>query len=699
MKRKQLRRVWILFFIVILLLFSTIASAADEWVVEPYTTKTVNETTRLKKLTIGESADLVAPEGYSLTLTVDGVETGQVLKEWSGKEYKFAPGVYRGDIVLTVAEANNVARAMTGGSMPEGAPQGGMPDGARGEGMPEAAGARGAGLPEGGMPPGSGMPIGTGGTGAVAAAPVTRTGGAYSFRQALYLDENGIDYDKSVLAAVNGEKPSGFTIQNIWINSEGSLYKNPSSPGGTGFTGIYAAGGEYTIKNVDIDFFGDGLNDFIGYGAGIVAGGENTKLVLDNVHIHNHGVVRAGVIVKDGSKVVVKNSDIEIKGGVLPPDDPFGQSGEMRSTLWISGMKGNVRATSVLGENTEATYINTSVSSDGWGVLSTDGTKNVHLNAINCKVSLTGEEGYGNYNDPSAHVAYYGCEFDMATFASAIGSGDVYYGDCTPKVVASLNKKFNLGLTKEEIKSIPVKPTIINSRKYAVMWHRSGNPLTVDGGTIFNTAKTTFIVSGVPAVLTMDGAGGAQINTGNGVIMQVASDDQPAGMMGEGSVAYEEPATAPEPIEGFDNTSADEAATANFSNIDLQGDFYNSVGWGKLTDKLNMVLNLDNVTITGVISASESHHPSPRITKANQREFHAITDTPCPAVNNGVIVNLSNGSNWTVTGTSYLTQLAIDKSSSVSVRRGAEIYMTVNGAKTEIASGKTYTGAIVVSVK
>ena len=61
------------------------------------------------------------------------------------------------------------------------------------------------------------------------------------------------------------------------------------------------------------------------------------------------------------------------------------------------------------------------------------------------------------------------------------------------------------------------------------MWHRSGNPLTVDGGTIFNTAKTTFIVSGVPAVINMDGSKGAKINAGNGVIMQVTSDDQPAG--------------------------------------------------------------------------------------------------------------------------------------------------------------------------
>jgi hypothetical protein len=230
------------------------------------------------------------------------------------------------------------------------------------------------------------------------------------------------------------------------------------------------------------------------------------------------------------------------------------------------------------------------------------------------------------------------------------------------------------------------------------MWHRSGNPLTVDGGTIFNTPKTTFYVAGVPAVINMDGAGGAQINSETGVIMQVVSDDEPggSGTMGQGFDSYDEPTTAPEPIDGFDNTSIDNAATANFSNINLEGDFYNSVGWGRLTDKLNMTLNLDNASITGVISASESHHPSPKITKDNHREFHLLTDTPRPAINNGVIVNLTNGSNWTVTGTSFLTRLVIDSSSSVTAREGLVVSMTVNGVETPVISG-AYEGNIVLT--
>jgi len=696
----------------------------------------ITETTKLGSLTIAEGANITAPEGYRVTMTVDGVETGQVLKTWEGFDYKFAPGAYKGDIILTVAEANDVTVAGRGGGMPgagEGtggagaapAAGGGMPGGAgaapaAGGGMPGGAGAApaagegaggagaapaaGEGAGGAGAAPaaGGGMP---GGAGAAPAAGGGMPGGAggsgggsptiYPYRQALYLDADGIDYGKSVLAAVKGEKPTGFNISDIEIKSNGTLYKDATSPGGTGFNGIYAAGGVYNLKNVKIDFFGDGRSDFMGYGSAIVADGKGTKLVMDNVTINTQGVVRAGIIAKGGSEIVVKNSNIATKNGVLPPGYIASMdTSQMRSTLWISGQTGNVRATSLMGTG-NATYINSSVSSEGWGALSTDGTSGAYLNAVNTKVIITGEEGYGNYNDPDAHVSYYGCEFDIATFASCIGSGDVYYGDSTTEVVRGLNEKFSLGLTEEEIKAIPAKSTTINSRKYGVMWHRSGNPLTIDGGTIINTAKTAFYIACVPALIKMDGSKGAQINSGTGVIMQLASDDQPPDMSSAGY--YEEPTTGPTSIKDFDNTSVDGAATANFSNIKLKGDFYNSVGWGKLTDKLNMALNLDNASITGVISASESHHPTPRITVENNTLFHSITDTVCPAVNNGVIVNLTNGSTWTVTGTSYITSLIIAEGSTVTAPEGSKVTMTVNGAKKEIKAGK-YSGKIELTV-
>ncbi|MGD8835704.1 MAG: hypothetical protein PVJ19_12240, partial [Desulfobacteraceae bacterium] len=83
----------------------------DVWVVE--------ETTRLSKLTLAEGAAITAPEGYSLTLTVNGVETGGVLVDTYAVDTEIAPGTYWGCVVLTVAEENIVEFSPMG---PPGAP-------------------------------------------------------------------------------------------------------------------------------------------------------------------------------------------------------------------------------------------------------------------------------------------------------------------------------------------------------------------------------------------------------------------------------------------------------------------------------------------------------------------------------------------------------------------------------------------------
>lgn len=59
---------------------------------EAGSTWVVDKTTMLTGLTIAEVASIAAPEGYNLTLTIDGVETG------------IKPGTYKGDIVLTVTK-------------------------------------------------------------------------------------------------------------------------------------------------------------------------------------------------------------------------------------------------------------------------------------------------------------------------------------------------------------------------------------------------------------------------------------------------------------------------------------------------------------------------------------------------------------------------------------------------------------------
>jgi hypothetical protein len=85
------------------------------------------------------------------------------------------------------------------------------------------------------------------------------------------------------------------------------------------------------------------------------------------------------------------------------------------------------------------------------------------------------------------------------------------------------------------------------------------------------------------------------------------------------------------------------------------------------------------------------------IIEKNATYLGDLLNTPAPAVNNGVIVTLSGGSVWTVAGTSYITSLTIEDGT-ITGPEGAAVTMTVNGKKTKIESGKTYTGDIVLTV-
>ena len=121
-------------------------SAGDTWV--------VSDTTRLNVLTIEAGAKVTAPAGYALTLTVNGVETGQALVTTAGWTPPSAghlhgkPGTHRG------------GRATSCPTRPPGPP---------------------------------GPPL------------------MFPFRQALYVGAGGIDREKSVPAAVHG-RPGHYTF-------------------------------------------------------------------------------------------------------------------------------------------------------------------------------------------------------------------------------------------------------------------------------------------------------------------------------------------------------------------------------------------------------------------------------------------------------------------------------------------------------
>ena len=579
-------------------------------------------TTRLNVLTIAEGGSVTVPDGYSLSMTVNGVDTGEAIVGTGGTDTAIQAGTYRGDIVLTVATAN----AITYNTL------------------------------------------------------------VFPFRQAIHVDADGVVKASSVLAGVVGGRLTDAYAKDVRISSTGEAYN-----------GVFAAG-SYTLQRPRISFTGNGRSDFVGYGAAVLGTGTDTTLVVEGADIDTEGAVRTAVIADGGSNVIVKDSRILTKNGVLPDDyQSTVNTPYMEDAPWMLGISGNVRATNLLGTATKATYINSSVFSEAWGALSVDNGSNTQLTAINCEFGNTGIDGYGTYAIGNATERILGSRLEVATYAAINRGGAIYYGDSTRAAVAQLNEDLELGLTARELAAIPVRPTVINSRRWGFMWHGAGS-VDISGGTVVNSEKSTFLDKGQQVTITVDGSEGAKLNPRNGIILQVMEDDDPGPVMVDGVLlnagVYTEPTGAATRTSSFDVTAVHTAdAAATFTDIALKGDFYNAMRKAK-----NLVLTFDGSRIEGVISATSAVHAVSTITSAEYRQLGEVTNTAQAAVNNGVIVTLGTGSSWKVTGTSHLTKLVLASGASVTAPRGKSVSLTVDGTATAITAGSTYSGALVLTV-
>ncbi|MHB9864183.1 hypothetical protein [Streptomyces sp. YIM S03343] len=507
-------------------------------------------------------------------------------------------------------------------------------------------------------------------------------GATFHLRQGVYVGSAGVVRKNSVLSSVRGGRLTDAYARNISMTSTGEA-----------FNGFFVAdGASYTLEQPRFTFDGNGRCDFASYGAAVTGSGDGTRLVVNRADIDSRGVVRSGLIARDGANVIVKNSRIRAHEGVLPDDYEPGFGPNMMTVPWMLGLSGNVRATNVLGENTTATYVNTRVSSEAWGVLSTDSVRNSRLNAINGSVEITGDSGYGTYADGgSQQNVFLGTRFDVATFAAISTGSSVAFADSTRKAVAALNTELDLGLSATELAEIEPRRSVVVSRGFGVMWHNGdGGSVDIGGGTQFSTAETMFLDKAKQMSITVDGSQGARLNAGNGVLVQIMETDDPGSMTG----TYTEPTGAADKDSAFDTTAEHSAdATASFTDIELKGDFFNAMRTGK-----NLVVTFDSTSVEGVISASKSKHAVSTITSAEWKQINHVTNTAQAAVNNGVIVKLGSGSVWTVTGTSYLTKLVVDADAEVRAPSGKSLVLTVDGTATALAAGTTYSGALTLTV-
>lgn len=494
--------------------------------------------------------------------------------------------------------------------------------------------------------------------------------------------------EKSVLAAVTGGTVADGEAMGIAITSSEE-----------NFNGVIVAGdGEYTIQNAEIHFHGNGSNDFIGQGAGIMTTGAG-KLTINRSHLTTHGAARGTIFSGEHGTLVVNDCVIEGKPGVLPPDyvDSI-EPGGMRCVPWMLGLRGNCRATN-LADYTTAYFNRCKCTSESWGVMSTDGVSQVRSYIKDCDIRITGNSGYGAFALLDTVVTL---DHSMITVPD--------YG----MVSSMANATF-----------VVKNGTVVQAGRFGGMSYRLVDGLfDIQPGCEIHAGETAFLTKGCPCTYQIEDA---VVESGRKILLQMMDTDDPFNPAG----SYSDPVDNEQPIEGRDLTKTvrSEDCFVILKNTEIEGSIYNATSDLKFefiplkplpgepggppieplpdgtipkfsrmmgNGPMNLSVSLQGSTLTGSITSAKATHRVPKIDKTNCEELGEVNNTPRPAINNGVVVELDGTSTWTIDGTNYLNKLILAEGAKVLRRDGSVPSMTVNGNPAEFAAG-SYVGRIIIA--
>ncbi len=593
----------------------------------------VEETTQLYDLTIQEGAELRAPEGKFIAMTVDGIG------------YDPKPGHYHGDIVLTVAETYHMA--------------------------PHAL-----------------MRLNN----------ISR-----EFTDAVVIDSGKVVAEKGVPALIQTGTVTGEKAVGVYIAS------NAES-----FNGILVTGDQpYLVKDCRMELDGFGANDFMGVGAAVAAI-DTADVTIDGCDFTVNGVTRCAVHVGGDSHVTVKNSRIQ---NTSPDSDWLGDFS------WACGFLGTNRLCQ-LCDNGTVVYDNCDLISNGWGILSIDGTDKYNEMIVkNSRLTLSGprSHGYGAFCIGGNHVRFEGCDINVTGY---------------PLMLRGMMDKGRAEIVDSRIRG----------RRFGMLAMGDTHSVLTIAGSDFETDKSAMVFKGSATTVNITETA---MRPGNGVLLQLMDNDE-SGMTGQD---FKIPVgEVDQPIEGRDLfTAGEDDINMTLTACRLTGDFYNSTtniqankrstqgGFGKFHDTLigtgqghneptkdgkpagpapedaapgplpgmkdldtpkNLGLILRDTTITGVISSATQKYRDglTLIDESNRREMSNITQTAAPTVNNGVIVSLDRTSHWIVTGTSYITALELAPDAVIEAADGKALTVTLDGQEIQLAPG-SYQGKLVLTVQ
>ncbi len=456
------------------------------------------------------------------------------------------------------------------------------------------------------------------------------------------------------------------------------------------------------LSDYVIDLAGAGSNDMGGFGAAVYVS-DNAVAELNNFRVITRGPGRGTLFTRFGAVVTVNDSTF-----YAVSDTSIATAQGCPPGLFLEG---SIRATNAVGA-AHVTYNNSVVISQGWGALSTDSdslytSRDVPtmLTVNDCYIAVV-TSGYGAYSDGGAQDYFYGSTIDVPDYAAVeTGNGVVYYEDCYINA-GMYGVMTHSGNSTGEITFIN---TELHVGEAGVMLRDTANTVTFDNCTIaFDGTYAIDADLATSCGVDMDDVD-AEFGTVNGV------DESYAHTIFSADSSNCMVKLIHNSDSGSGTESSGAAPTVTIANSTMAGDILNTAamegdeytatsgpaGEG-MRDPRSLVVTLDSSNITGAISlGQDTWEVTYFASGANSSQdigYAASTELGMYYEGDaGLSLTISNGSVWTVTETSYLTELTIDDSSSIEGADGASVTMTVDGVETAIAAG-TYAGEIVIEV-
>lgn len=525
------------------------------------------------------------------------------------------------------------------------------------------------------------------------------------FTDAVVIESGKVIAEKGVPALIQEGTVTGEKAEGVYISSTAES-----------FNGILVTGDQpYLVKDCKMELDGFGANDFMGVGSAVAAI-DTADVTIDGCDFTVNGVTRCAVHVGGDSHVTVKNSRIQ---NTSPDSDWLGDFS------WACGFLGTNRLCQ-LCDNGTVVYDNCDLISNGWGILSIDGTDKYNDMLVkNSRLTLSGprSHGYGAFCIGGNHVRFEGCDVNVTGY---------------PLMLRGMMDKGRAEIVDSKIRG----------RRFGLLAMGDTHSVLTLAGSDFETDKSTMVFKGSATTVNITETA---MRPGNGVILQLMDNDE-SGMTGQD---FKIPVgEADKAIEGRDLTTAGEDdINMTLTACRLTGDFFNSTtniqankrstqgGFGKFHDTLigtgqghneptkdgkiadgpdapkpdedkpkmvmkdldtpkNLGLTLVDTTITGVISSATQHYREglTLIDESNRREMSNITQKAAPTVNNGVIVSLDRTSRWIVTGTSYITALELAPGAVVDAPEGKTLKVTLDGKAIDLAPGR-FSGKLVLTAE